>query len=400
MEIKDLEVKLGGIATQIEAFIKKHDEEVKTNGTASSETKATLEKLGNDWNEMKNRMLAVEQKMTADNPGAGGTAKKSAGAIFAESATYQSAVKNQWRHSDKVEVGSLFGTKTNVVNASGQNQPLVPDYRVPGILAPGIQRLTIRDLIPSLQTSSNLVQYTKETGFTNNAAMQASEGAVKAESAMTFALANAPVQTLAHFIPVSRQILEDAPAIQGYIDTRLMYGLKLIEEGQLLNGSGSGVNLSGLITNATAMSTANAVTATDTYIDTLFRGKVQVETSFFTPTAFVLNPQDWASVQLTKTTGTASSGQYIFADPHSVQTPSIWGLPVVSTPSMAQGQFLVGAFDIGATIWDRASATVEISREHSDFFTRNLVAILVEERLALTVYNALAFVYGGFPFGS
>jgi HK97 family phage major capsid protein len=67
---------------------------------------------------------------------------------------------------------------------------------------------------------------------------------------------------------------------------------------------------------------------------------------------------------------------------------------------MARGQFLAGAFKLGAAIWDRDSATVEISREHDDFFTKNLVAILVEERIGLTVFRSDAFVYGGLPFGS
>ena len=67
---------------------------------------------------------------------------------------------------------------------------------------------------------------------------------------------------------------------------------------------------------------------------------------------------------------------------------------------MPRSQFLVGAFRQAAAIWDRADATMEVSREHSDFFTRNLVAILVEERLGLTVFHEDALCYGGFPFGS
>jgi hypothetical protein len=43
---------------------------------------------------------------------------------------------------------------------------------------------------------------------------------------------------------------------------------------------------------------------------------------------------------------------------------------------MTEGQFLVGAFQMSATIWDRMDATVEISREHSDYFIRNTAAPL------------------------
>lgn len=395
MESKELETKLGAIAAEIETHIKKHEEEVKANGKASEETKASLETLGTHWNEAKARLLAIEQKMVA--PSGGAEYAKTMGEMFVQSEQYKSLM-NGAKHSGKVNIGS-FNQKTTIVNATGQNQPLVPDQRLPGIIMPGLRRLTIRDLIPSVQTTSNLIQYVKETGFTNAAAMQTSEGAAKPESALTFALANAPVQTLAHWIPASKQILSDAPALQGYIETRLRYGLKLVEENQLLNGTGSGVNLSGLITNATAMDTAFSTVATDNFMDTILHAITQVQIAYYMPTGLIVSPRDWETIQLIKTTGTASSGEYIFADPHTVQAPRIWGLPVVVTQAMTQGQFLVGQFD-QATIWDRWDATIEVSTDYSDYFVKNLVAILAEERLALTVYNALAFVYGGFPFGS
>lgn len=400
MDPKELKALWEKQDAELKEVLKKAEEETKSLGKMSTETKEAVEKLAKQADDSMKRLLAIEQKLDAKGEG-GRETPKTIGELFIESKGYE-ALKSGAGNSGKINVGSVFGvnTKTNVVNATGQNQPLVADQRVPGIISPGLRRLTIRDLIPSLPTQSNLIQYVKETGFTNAAAMQTSEGAAKAESALTFALSNAAVQTLAHWIPASTQILDDAPALQGYIETRLRYGLKLVEEDQLLNGTGSGVNLSGLIANSTTMNTGFAATGSDTFIDTLLHAKTQVEMNYFAPTGYILNPRDWETIQLIKTTGTSSSGQYIFADPHSVQPASIWGLPVVSTQSMAQGQFLCGAFDIAATIWDRMNATVDISREHSDFFTRNLVAIRVEERLALTVYNQLALVYGGFPFGS
>ena len=118
------------------------------------------------------------------------------------------------------------------------------------------------------------------------------------------------------------------------------------------------------------------------------------------PDGIIMNPKDFWRVMLTKTTGSSSSGQYIFADPHQATQPSLWGKPVVITQAMAEGQFMVGAFRMAAAIWDRADATVEISREHSDFFVKNLCALLCEERLTLTVYRPEAILYAGFPYGS
>jgi HK97 family phage major capsid protein len=126
----------------------------------------------------------------------------------------------------------------------------------------------------------------------------------------------------------------------------------------------------------------------------------QCEASFFEADGIVLNPQDWEAIELTKTTGSASSGQYIFANPQGIAIPRLWSKPVVATYAMPKSQFLVGSFGMAAAIWDRQDATVEVSREHSDFFIKNMVAILAEERLGLTVYRATALIYGGFPFGS
>jgi HK97 family phage major capsid protein len=400
METKEVEVKLGGIESELKKFIDKHAEEVKASGVASAETKAALEKLGTDWKETSARLLAIEQKMTAPG-GDGKKQSKSIGEMFIESDTFKAEAKSG--KVGKVHVGDI---KTAIVNATGQNQPLVQDYRVPGIIMPGLRRLTIRDLMPNLPVQSNLVQFTKENVFTNAAASQtggspnSGENVSKAESALTFTLANAPVQTVAHWIPASRQILDDAPALSGYINARLLFGLKLEEERQLLSGSGSGNDLSGLITNATVFDTTPVDTANDTYIDILRRAITQVQLSFFEPSAFILHPRDWEHIQLTKTTGTALNGQYIFSNPHVVEENKIWGLPVVPTVAMTQGQFMCGAFEMASALWDRQDATVEVSREHASFFIQNMVAILCEERIALTVFRPLSIIYGGFPFGS
>ena len=400
MEVKDLEKQLGTIETELKKFIDKHADEVKVSGVASTETKTALDKLSTQHAEVASRLLVIEQKMVAPNAG-GPEEAKTIGQKVVESEGFKNLAQRS--STGKIAIGSTdarINTKTNLVNAAGLNQPLVMPYIKPGIIMPGLRRLTVRDLMPNTPIASNLVEYVKETSFTNNAAMQSAEGAVKAESALAFSLTYAPVQTLAHFIPVSKQLLDDAPAIQGYINTRLLYGLKLVEENELLNGNGVGTELSGLITNATAMDTTLVNQSTDTQIDVISHAITQVQLSFFEPSAIVLHPKDWERIKLVKTTGTASSGQYIFSDPHSVEAPSIWGLPVVVTQAMAETEFLVGAFDMGAMVWDRNNATIEVSREHSDFFTRNLAAILCEERLALTVFRSLAFVSGGFPYGS
>lgn len=388
MEVKEIQTQIGKIETELKSFIQKAESEAKEVGKVSTETKSALEKLGKDLDE---RILALEQK--AAKLAAAPDQSKSIGEMFTASEEYKQAVAQRKEICGKVKVGSFF--KTAIVNATGQNQPLVPAYRVPGIIVPGQLRLTVRDLIPAVPVSSNLVEFVQETSMTNAAAPQAGENAAKAESAMTFALSFRPVQTVAHWIPASKQVLSDSAQLTGHINTRMLYGLKLAEETQLLSGDGTGNNLSGLITEATAYQTTRAVVG-DTLIDTVRHAIAQVEASFYDASGIVLNPADWEKIELIKTTGTASSGQYVFADPHSITIPRLWGRPVVATASMPAGHFFVGATAMAASLFDREDATIEVSREHSDFFVKNMVAILAEERLALAVYRKTALVYGAF----
>jgi HK97 family phage major capsid protein len=364
----------------------------------AEEVKSFTDKAHNTLEVQNSRLLAIEQAITTRGDG-GGDSADDIGAKVIRSEEFKSFCGSNRKASGQITVGS-FHTKSNLINATGLDQPLVPPYYKPGIVPPGQQRLTIRDLLPSTPIGSSMVVYAKETSQTNNAAMQTAESVSKAESALGFTLLYAPVQTLAHFIPVSRQLLDDAPAIQGYINTRMLFFLKKKEEDELLNGDGTGTNLSGLITNSTAFDTSAVTTAVDSYIDVLQEAITQCSKSFLDPDGIVLNPLDWSRIQRIKTVGTASSGQYIFSDPHSVATPKLWGLNVIPTWSMPENQFLVGAFAMAAMVWDRNNATIEISREHASFFIQNMAALLVEERLALTVFRNDALIFGGFPFGS
>ena len=373
-------------------------EESKKYGTIHGETNEKLKtlsevgnKLATDFKGIQDRQLELEQKMTQRR--AEPEQAKSIEQIVCESEQFKAAVArgNSAKSMDPVTIGSFH--KTQIVNATGQNQPLVPSQRVGGIITPAELRLTIRDLIPAARTTSNLVEYASEATFTNSAAPQGggspgnAEGELKAESAMTFTLANAPVITLAHWIPASRQVLADASMLAGHISGRLTYGLKLEEEEEILTGTGAAGTLNGLVNQATAFSYG---VTNQTAIDTLLKSMLQVSLSNYETSGFVLHPTDWINIILLKDT----TGRYLFADPQNMTDNRIWGKPVVATASMTLGRFLTGAFSLCAQIWDREDATVRVSENVNDHFIRNLVAVLAEERLALTVYRTSALVTG------
>lgn len=249
----------------------------------------------------------------------------------------------------------------------------------------------VRDLLMPGRTNGTSIEYPRQTTRTNAAAAVA-EGGTKPESAYVWTVATANVRTIAHWVPVSRQAMDDAPQLASLIDGELRFGLDLVEDAQLLAGSGVSPNLPGLIGQATAYSAPIDPPGTETSIDQLRLAMLQVELADFPTDGIVLNPADWALIELTKTT----DGAYIFANPTRLAGPTLWGQPVVSTTAITIDKFLVGAFKMAAQIFDREDTEVLISSEDRDNFITNMLTVRAEKRLALAVKRPTALVYGDF----
>lgn len=361
--------------------------EIKDTGKVSKETAEALNTLTKSVEPLFQRLDKLEAKL--NRRGEGEPERKTLGQQFIDLDIYKTD------HLRK-QVNIRLEVK-NIVNAPfDANQPLVAPLRLAGIQQMPNRRLRIRDLLATGRVSSNLVQFARELVYTNAAGPQqggspsvGTEGALKNQSDITFELADAPVVTIAHFIVASKQVLDDAPMLQSYIDTRLLYGLALEEEDEILNGDGSAGTLDGLLHQATAY---NRHQAPDSRIDTLRRSVTQLQLAEMDAEFFILNPEDWEAIELTKDT----QGRYIIANPQSLLGAQLWGKPVIATNSMPLGQFLTANGTMAAQLWDREDAAVELSREDSDNFRRNLVTILAEERVALTVYRPQALVKGAF----
>lgn len=254
------------------------------------------------------------------------------------------------------------------------------------------RRLTIRDLLPVVAVSSNSVEWPSMTSRPD-AAGTVAEGALKPKSDMTLELKNTPTQVVAHWVAASRQILDDAPQLRDLIDTELRHGLALVEEAQLLAGDGVAPNLHGLIPQATAFADPSGGTITPTnLIDQIALALLQAALADFPATGIIVHPSDWTRMRMTKD----ADGKYLMGAPASDIPPTLFGLPVVASQAIAAGSYLVGDFQQAATLYDRWTPRVEISTEHSDFFTRNLVAILAEQRIALAVRKPSALITGVF----
>lgn len=362
--------------------------EVKNLGKVTEETKQKADEALVKHNEISERLSVIEQKMTQPD-GRDDERQKSAGQMVAESDELKSFIAGGGKGRISIAVKAIISSLTT--DANGSAGDLIVPQRVDGIITPAQRRMTIRDLLTPGNTASNAIQYVKETGFTNSAAtVSETSGATKAQSEIKFDIVTTPVTTIAHWVLATKQILDDVPQLRSYIDGRLRYGLEYVEEGQMLNGGGTGTDLNGIYTQATPYSAPTTLPAPVTSIDVLRLAMLQAFLAELPPTGHVLHPTNWAEIELVKDT----TGRHIIGNPVNGGPSTLWRLPVVETPAMTVGKFLTGAFKLGAQIFDREEANVEISTEDSDNFRKNLVTIRAEERLALAVYRPEAFIKG------
>jgi HK97 family phage major capsid protein len=380
---KQTQADLKAVGDQIKTYAERTEKEIKATGEMQAETRGKVDELLLKQGELQARMQEAEQKLVNAGKPHEPEIQQSAGQLVAAKIS-EEGLTSSFRGSRRVEV-----PRAAITSAPNSGGALVAPERGGVILAPQ-RRLTIRDLVAPGTTNSNAYEYVRETGFTNNAAV-VGEGMAKPYSDLNFELENANVRTIAHLFKGSRQILDDAAALQSFIDARARYGLLLAEEAQLLYGNGTGNNLHGIIPQAQVYAAPAGVAVQAVQrIDRIRLALLQATLAEFPSTGVVLNPIDWAAIELLKD----SEGRYIIGKPQEGTAPRLWNLPVVETQAIVQDQFLVGAFSLAAQILDRMGIEVLVSTENDKDFENNMVTIRAEERLAFAVYRPEAFVTG------
>lgn len=340
--------------------------------------------------EAKARLDELEQKVALKGGNDDGE-QKSIGEMFVESdaAKRMAEEGSSFRGKASFEAKAILTSLTT--DAAGSVGDAINQTRLPGILPLAQRRMTVRDLLSQGRMDGNTLEYVKETGFVNSAATVA-EGAAKPASDIKLDLVSTSAKVIAHYMKASRQVMDDVAQLRSVINNRLLYGLAYVEEAQLLNGNNTGQNLNGIIPQATAYSAPFDPAGTETGIDMIRLAALQAFLAEYPASGIVMHPSDWARIELLKD----ADGRYIIGNPQGNITPTLWGLPVVSTQAITIDKFLVGAFQMGAQVFDRWAARVEVATENEDDFIKNLVTILAEERLALAVYRPEAFIYGDF----
>ena len=364
------------VEASIKSFSEKAKGELETVGKTSKETLEALDKIGKSQLELAKRVQEVEQS---------GSKKKEDEAAF-KSLGEQFIDTPQFKAFDAGSVSKVraeLKLRSTVVEGigGGTNVAVAPD-RQAKIVRGAFRILRVEQMLNSVDTVSNAIQYTKETSFVNNAA-ETAEATQKPETNLTFALVTNPIQTVAHWIKISRQLAKDAPALTAYINVRMMYGVNKRAEDQIIAGNGVDPNISGLLAtgNFTAHGyTAAAIGTVNAKIKLVRRIIADLATSDYPADLILLNPSDWADIELYTTT----YGEYVIGDPQTLAQPMLWGLPVIVTNAIPLGTVIVMS-SLAATVYNREAVIIEMSESDADNFTKNLITIRAERRLALAV---------------
>lgn len=356
-----IEENLGNFATKAEIEAKF--------GTVSADTKAALDAFGTQQKEIADRLLMVEQKGTQQ---AEPQAKAEGwGDQLVKSDKYRDFIAGATQKMRLEVKNTLTGSDTNVA----------PD-RKPGIVPGAAAPLTLEAFLNSVPTSSNAVEYTKENAFTNNAA-EAAENSAKAESALTWTLVNMPISTVAHYLRISRQLASDNAALAAYVENRLAYGVNRKVETQLVSGDGTAPNISGILDsgNYTAHGYADANLGSTLKKLVLIR-KIMADSwaAGYPADGILLNPADWATIEIDLLTTQAGKVPFNI---NAAGQPVLFGVPVIQSVGMTADNVAVGNFRQAYTVYNREGVVVEMSDSDSDNFTKSLITIRAERRLAL-----------------
>jgi HK97 family phage major capsid protein len=226
------------------------------------------------------------------------------------------------------------------------------------------------DVVGKVRVSSGTVEWVDE-GPDPIAALVA-EGAAKPEATVTLTPVTSSLDTLAHWVQITRQALSDASYIRSLVEGKLRRGLLRKIEADI----------------ATLLNAATLPTAVDADMTKAIRiGIGLVESAGYQPNAVALNPADYAALDVAAGDA-AGAGTGVVPD----RRFTFWGLRPVPVAGLTPGVAIVGDFAEGVTLFDRGVSDVFVTDSHADFFIKNILVILAETRVksALTATAALA----------
>jgi HK97 family phage major capsid protein len=383
--VEEIKSAFEGVKTEVNGAIEtlKADNAVAVDGL-----KTELEELKSQISVVKDaadKLEAKNNRKTMNENQAKGFNASLAEAIEKNADSIAKLGRGEQKRSGFILDTKAVGNMTEAVNLTGdiQRQYAPQVYALPN------RKVHIRSLVPVGTISTGLFTFPKETGGEGEAGPQ-TQGSTKPQIDFDITMTDAPAQYIAGFVRISRQMLDDVPAMTSFLQARLLEKYLLAEDSQLLFGNGSAPNLTGLTINAAAFSGAATVD-----VEQLVQAIAQVSASNYSANGILINPTDWAAIMNTKNTNAAYSlpGSTVVTTDGTV---TIAGIPVFQSTAIAADKFLVGDWSMGAQIMQNQGISVQFSEMDSDNFQKNLITVRVEARIAFPIYYNSAFVYGDF----
>lgn len=407
MDIKDLKTHIDTASIEMKALVERQSAEIKAHGEASKQAAEAIAKADSRLAEMTQEMQAKEARLIevekrASRPNFGGEAeRKTLGQMYVESEAYSHAKAIGRGNNVPVEV-----ERKDITSATGSAGALVNQFRNPEIYKNPDRSLFIRQLVNRTPVTDSAVEIMRENVFTNAAEPQynvsgtpVNQLVAKAKSDVTFSLETVAVRTIAHYIVASRQVLADAARLRNYIDGRLTYGLNLEFDTQMLYGDGLTENFKGLFTDAGISTVGEIATGTTAanlpgaMINHIRSAITQCQLSeYYNVNGLIMNPVDWQTIETAK----GSDGHYIWVTVPNGGESRLWRVPVIVTNAVTAGDFLLGDWQMGATLYERESMAVRVADQHADLFIKNGIVVLGEERAAFAIELPKAFCKGSF----
>ena len=321
---------------------------------------------------------------------------KGLGAELMDSKAYQSFMQDGQKNiSSELKFDPRYEFKTTLTESGYPPAVTRSDLIVPTATR---DPETVLDLIDVINTDQYQYKYLEETTFTNNSAATA-EGSALGENALAFTENTENIRKIGSFLPVTEELLADVSAVQGYLDSRLRTMVRLAVGDQVLAGSGSGANLTGIL-NKSGINTFDFSSFSGNLkrIGQIYEAITEIQKdSFLQPDAIVMHPSDWYQV-VTEVNAVTTSGSlnplFVGAGQFGGSIgATLWGLPVVLDTTRPAGTPIVGVFGGGQAIHivARQGMEVAMSDSHDANFTKDIIVMKATVRMGLPIYRATAF---------
>jgi HK97 family phage major capsid protein len=287
-----------------------------------------------------------------------------------------------------------FELKADMTMNADFSGEVVPADRVPGYKYDPSRAVHIRSLIPQGSTTSDVVRFVKESGYSDGSGNVA-EGATLSQSDFDMAADNNTVEKIGAYLRISEEMLADTPQLTSYISARVPAKLLSKEDDQILNGNGTSPNLSGITVDAADFDESASAAFYQSInnaneFDVIVAALNQLALSEYQASQIILHPTDFHKILLLKD----SQSRYLKDQVYAGLQPTFMGVPVVTNTAMTAGSFLLGNFNQGTQLWIRDNVSVEFFREDGTNVRDGFVTVRCVERVALTNYLPNAFVYG------